>query len=179
MNLGALAPAWILWLLTGLLAVAALQDSARLRISNLLPIAILLLGFVAIALVGPAFALWQNLLVFVATLTLGTLLFGMGRLGGGDVKLLAATALWFDLGGAWRFVLAVMIAGGVLALLVLAVRMIGWSEAARRRFVILTPKGGIPYGVAIAAGAVLALLLVRSADAPARPLDNWTLARPQ
>ena len=57
--------------------------------------------------------------------------------------------------------IAVALAGGLLALLVLVVRSIGWSEEMRRRVVLLRPGGGIPYGVAIAAGALIAMALQR------------------
>ena len=180
MNLDVLAPGWIVIALLALLTAAAIEDAARLRISNLISIAVLLLAFVAIAIAGPQAALWQNLLVFAILLTVGTFLFGLGKLGGGDVKLLAATALWFPLAGALRFVLAVMIAGGVLALIVLALRWFSWSDGAQQRFVILRRKAGIPYGVAIAAGAALAILFAQDPGErrPASPLSNWDLARP-
>ena len=84
-----------------------------------------------------------------------------GKLGGGDVKLLAAVGLWFDFSGALGMLIAVALAGGLLALLVLVVRSIGWSEEMRRRVVLLRPGGGIPYGVAIAAGALIAMALQR------------------
>ena len=58
-------------------------------------------------------------------------------------------------------IVAVALAGGVLALLVLVIRSIGWSEEIRRRVVLLRPGGGIPYGVAIAAGALIAMGLQR------------------
>jgi len=54
-----------------------------------------------------------------------------------------------------------LLAGGVLAIVVLALRAISWGETARQRAVILRPKGGIPYGVAIAAGALIAMALQR------------------
>ena len=52
-------------------------------------------------------------------------------------------------------------AGGVLALIVIALRAFGWSEGLRQRVVLLRPKAGIPYGVAIAAGALIAMALQR------------------
>ena len=58
----------------------------------------------------------------------------------------------------WR-ILAVVLAGGLLALVVLMLRAVGWSEEIRRRVVLLRPRGGIPYGVAIAAGALSAMAL--------------------
>jgi prepilin peptidase CpaA len=88
-------------------------------------------------------------------------MFAAGKLGGGDVKLLASAGLWFDLAGALWLLVAVALAGGVLALLVLVLRTIDWSDEKRRRVVLLRPGGGIPYGVAIAAGALIAMAFQR------------------
>ena len=53
---------------------------------------------VAAVMAGPELALWQNLVVFLALLAVGTPMFAAGKLGGGDVKLLAAVGLWFSFG---------------------------------------------------------------------------------
>ena len=90
-----------------------------------------------------------------------TPMFATGKLGGGDVKLLAAVGLWFDFTGALWMILAVALAGGLLALLVLILRSFGWSEEIRRKVVLLRPGGGNPYGVAIAAGALITMALQR------------------
>lgn len=175
MNLASHAPQWALILLLLLLTAAAVEDAVRLRISNLTSIAVLLLAFAVMVIAGPQIDLWENFVVFAVTLAIGTLLFGMGKLGGGDVKLLAAMALWFDLGGALRYVVAVTIAGGILALVILVLRLVGWSDKARKRVVILKRRGGIPYGVAIAVGAALTVLTAPPAQERADPLRNWTL----
>lgn len=174
MNLPILAPGWVTAALLAALALAAVQDSMQLRISNLLSASVLALAIVAAMLVGPELRLWQNGAVFAALLAVGTLLFARGSLGGGDVKLLAATGLWFDLGGALRFLVSVAIAGGLLAMVVLVIRQVNWSDGARQRAVILRRRGGIPYGVAIAAGAAFAVLTTASPE-PARsdPLSAW------
>ena len=160
MNLAALAPQWAVMLLMGLLALAALQDSIQLKISNIICGAVLLLGIGVVVLVGFRLDLWENLLAFVAALTLGTMLFSAGKLGGGDVKLFAVTVFWFDLQGALWLLLSVAIAGGVLALFIITIRLFGWSENMQQRAVILRRKGGIPYGVAIAAGALLTVSMM-------------------
>jgi hypothetical protein len=49
----------------------------------------------------------------------------------------------------------------VVAILIIVLRLLGWSERIRRRAVILRPGSGIPYGVAIAAGALIAMALQR------------------
>jgi prepilin peptidase CpaA len=161
MNLATSAPAWLAVLFAALLVLAALEDLWRLRISNWLCAAIIVAAFVAVMLAGPVAQLWQNVAVFAALLAVGTPLFAYGKMGGGDVKLFAATGLWFDLSGAGRMIVAVLIAGGFVTLFVLILRTIKWSQAARDRIVIVRPKSGIPYGVAIAIGALGSLAMGR------------------
>lgn len=162
MNLAAQAPEWLALILAALLVAAAAEDAVRLRISNI-TVGLVLLGALAAAvLLGPELRLWQNLAILAGLLAIGTPLFAAGKLGGGDVKLLAVTAAWFDLAGALKMLLAVFLSGGVLALLVLVVRAFRWSDQSRSRVVLLRAGGGIPYGVAIAAGALITLALQRS-----------------
>lgn len=159
MNLAATAPSWLYALLTILLLLAAAEDAWRMRISNFTVIAILVGATTAAILAGPTVTLWQNVAVFAGLLAIGTVMFAAGRLGGGDVKLLAASGAWFNLHGGLLMLLWTLIAGGVLALLILFVRTFGWSDQARDRVAILKRGGGIPYGVAIAAGGLIALRL--------------------
>ena len=161
MNLASEAPQWLALILAILLVVAAAEDAARLRISNITVLLVLVGAVVAAVVAGPEVGLWQNLVVVLALLAVGMPMFAAGKLGGGDVKLLAAVGLWFDFKGALWMLIAVAIAGGILALLVLVVRSLKWSEEKRRRIVLLRPGGGIPYGVAIATGALIAMVLQR------------------
>lgn len=161
MNLAVLAPQWLALVLAALLIAAATEDGIRLRISNITVALVLVGAIVAAVLVGPQLVLWKNLVVFLALLAVGTPMFAAGKLGGGDVKLLAATGLWFDFHGALWMLICVALAGGVLALVVLILRAISWSEKLRARVVLLRPKAGIPYGIAIASGALVAMWLER------------------
>ena len=162
MNLIILSPAWLAWLFAAILVVAAIQDAVRLRISNLLVLAVIAGAFVAMALAGLQIALWQNFAVMAGLLVIGTPLFAAGKMGGGDVKLLAATGLWFDLRGAMMMIASVLIAGGVLALLIIVARRFRWSEPTRERIHLLQRGGGIPYGVAISVGALIAATVMRA-----------------
>jgi prepilin peptidase CpaA len=173
-NLPLLAPEWAIYGLIALLVLAALQDSIMLKISNYLVGAVLLLGIVAAVMVGPTPSLWENGLSFVVALIIGTFLFGRGILGGGDVKLFAATILWFEFGGALRFLIYTTLAGGVLAILIVLARFVPWPEALRSRVRVLQPKSGIPYGIAIAAGAIITATTLQ-ASGPANPAANWTI----
>ncbi|MCW3797186.1 prepilin peptidase [Sphingomonas sp. BN140010] len=153
MNLLNTVPAWLAILLSALLVAAAVQDILVRKISNLLVLAVLAAGIAAMVMVGPQVRLWQNFLVFAVLLGLGVFAYAGNKLGAGDVKLFAATALWVDLKGAPWLIAAILISGGVLALLMLAKVLIGpaaQSEGMRKR-------RSVPYGVAIAAGALLIL----------------------
>ena len=161
MNLAAGAPLWLALIFAGLLLIAAAEDAMRLRISNITVLFVIVAAISAAALAGLRLDLWQNAVVFVVLLVAGTPLFAAGKLGGGDVKLLAAVGLWFSIKSAATMLIAVLLAGGALALLVLVFRAFSWSESARERAVILRPKGGIPYGGAIAAGELIAMALQR------------------
>jgi prepilin peptidase CpaA len=166
-NLPALVPDWLFWALIGLLLLAALQDAAMLKISNYICGAVLILGIAGAVIVGPRPDLWENGLVFVLALSIGTFLFGRGVVGGGDVKLFAATVLWFDLGASGRLLMWTALAGGALAVLIIVARTLPWPAGFRSRVRVLQPKAGIPYGVAIAAGAIITSLQLLGARATA------------
>jgi prepilin peptidase CpaA len=146
----------ITWGFCGLVALAAAQDLWQLKISNFFPVALVALFAVWLWQVGLEGDLWKNAVMFAVVLGIGTLLFAQGWFGGGDVKLLAAIALWFDLDGGLALFVWTTVGGGLLALSFIALRRMlplpatnegGWGALKR--------KGPIPYGLAIAAGAIL------------------------
>jgi prepilin peptidase CpaA len=156
MNLFATSPEWLCWLLVLSLLAAAIQDVAQLKISNFIVGAVLLMGLAAMLLTGLEFSLWKNLASFASVLFIGTILFSKGFLGGGDVKLLAGAMLWVGGMTAVKLFSAILICGGILALLLLGLRLIAPTSAAKR-FGTLKRGSGIPYGVAIAAGTIFVL----------------------
>ena len=150
MNLFATSPLWMLAVLAVVLIAAMIQDATQLRISNVLTGLALALALAAMVVSGPTIDLWQNFVVFAAVLGIGTLLFSRGMLGGGDVKLFAAVGLWADLRTAVGLISTILIAGGVLALVMVAYRMARGTGIRKR-----AEAGGIPYGVAIGIGTML------------------------
>ena len=138
--------------LLGLLAIAlltaAFTDIRRRQIDNWLN--------AAIALGAPLFWLasglslvdvgWQ-LGVAVATFAVLAVLFAFRAMGGGDVKLLTALALWIQPVWFLRLLIVMALVGGVLTL------VLGMWHIARRR----KDKIAIPYGVAIASAALWTL----------------------
>ena len=149
MNLIPNSPTWLVVLLFAALAAAAIEDFIRLKISNFTCLAVLVTALIAMGLNGFPLALWQNALVFLVLLAAGTPLFAAGKMGGGDVKLLACLGLWVNINAGVWLVASALIAGGILAVIYIAVRL------ARVRAGKKYQSKGIPYGVAIAAGASL------------------------
>lgn len=163
MNLLASAPTWLIVLLFFFpLLLAAVEDGWRLEISNSTSIAIAIGAVVAVAIAGPAFGLWQNLLLCIAVLAIGTFMFGRGWMGGGDIKLLAASALWFNLSSGWKLLVAIALAGGVETLLIILLRRLPWPDRLGGRVLLLRRREGIPYGIAIALGVASMAFWFRS-----------------
>lgn len=151
MNLAANAPLWLVILLAAILVAAAAEDAARLRISNLTCLAVLSTALLAMLTHGFDMSLWQNWAGFAIILALGTAAFAGGLLGGGDVKLLAALALWFDLFGTAWLIGATFVAGGLVAAFFILSRTVRKKKSANWK------SSQIPYGLAIAAGALFVL----------------------
>lgn len=105
-----------------LLIAAAASDITRYRIPNGIVYAI-----VAAFAVGAVFnfawpAIVWPVLAGVAMFLLGAGLFALGLFGGGDVKLIAAMALWTGFADLPRFLLIMAAAGGLLGLVLLLKR---------------------------------------------------------
>lgn len=131
------------------LLVAAFTDLRRRQIDNWLNL--------AVALGAPAFwwasglSLWPGigwqlgvaLLTFVVTAAL----FALRAMGGGDVKLLTALALWIQPSHFFFLVVVMAMLGGLLTILFGA-----WHVARKQQ-----GRVAIPYGIAISAAALLTL----------------------
>lgn len=95
--------------------------------------------------------LWQ-LAVAIGVFLLFAQAFRIGMMGGGDVKMIGAIALWLPLPSLVRMMLIMSIAGGAITLLMLVdhrLRRAGGLEEARAI--------EVPYGVAIAIAALMIL----------------------
>lgn len=139
-----------------ILLAAAVSDARRFLIPNFYPLCLMLLAALA-WIAGFPFSgpIWSHLLHFAAALTVGMLMFHFGWFGGGDVKLYAALALWFDFSEGLTLLLVTSLAGVVVVLLSTAMVMVrtifGASKAQRSKL----RDRRIAYGVAIAAGGIL------------------------
>jgi prepilin peptidase CpaA len=85
-------------------------------------------------------------------------LFSFGWIGGGDAKLASATALWFGFAHLLDYLLYASVFGGALTLLLIQFRMLPLPRLfAGREWIerLHCPGGGVPYGIALAAAALV------------------------
>jgi prepilin peptidase CpaA len=156
-----LAEALVLVALPLLLAAAGAFDLTSFAIPNFLQAALIaaFVAFAAAAHLGvPALAL--HLLAGLIGLATGFALFALGYVGGGDAKLFAAVVLWLGLKDLLPYTLVATVLGGVLTLALISLRNLPLPLFLARQTWILRlhdSKAGIPYGVALAAGAFVVL----------------------
>lgn len=131
------------------LIVAAISDIRERKIANWLNIGIA--ACAPVFWIASGMALWPDIaiqlgLAFVVFWAFAGL-FAIGMLGGGDVKLLGAIALWLTPSAFLDLLLVMAFVGGAIA--------VGFVI----RRVVFKPKtqGTLPYGVAITAGALWVL----------------------
>jgi prepilin peptidase CpaA len=151
----------LLTLFPALVIIAALTDATSFTIPNRISLLLLVIYLPASLLLGrPLTEIGVEVAVGVVALVVGMAMFAAGWIGGGDAKLFAVCALWLGLRGAPSFLLVTAIAGGGLAVLLLNARssMLRTYFAAGPAWLarLATPGGDVPYGVAIAAGALAA-----------------------
>ena len=154
-------------ILVAALLAAALSDIRRYLIPNRYPAAIVF-AYLVCATGQPLDQTLMGLATGIVAFVLCALLFAGGIIGGGDAKLLAATALWAGPSLAPSFLIYTMLAGGALAL--------AWLSPFRH-LMPAAPKQGepeaetgarssgsrlrqpTPYGAAIAAGGLYVVAL--------------------
>lgn len=151
----------VFWILPAAFLLAALTDITRYTIPNWLTGAIAL-AFPLVALLAglPPLVILLHVGVGIFALGMGMVFFALGWLGGGDAKLVAAAALWAGPGAVWVFVLAAALAGGAVTLALLFFRKLPLPESlASQKWIarLHDHEAGVPYGAALAAGALYAL----------------------
>jgi prepilin peptidase CpaA len=169
----------VLLLFIGLMSWAALSDALHYIIPNSTTLSLLVL-YPAHVMASPVPVDWIGAIILSAILfALGVGIFARGIAGGGDVKLLSATALWVGPAHLPAFLIVMGFSGGALALVVLVSRharrlrlrlasgnafatenaagngcgiMAGLEQASDPAVITAPSTELVPYGVAIAVG---------------------------
>jgi prepilin peptidase CpaA len=141
-----------------LCVIAAMHDVNRLTIPNWLNLTLAGLFLPAATVSGvPMEIIGGHLMVGALAFLVAFGLFAFNIFGGGDAKMIPAVMLWLGPNAAFDFVFVMALAGGACALVILGVRRV--LPAAALPGMIRAPfeeKAGVPYGVAIAVGALVA-----------------------
>jgi Flp pilus assembly protein protease CpaA len=149
-----------------LLYVATIDIATRL-IRNEICLALALLG-IAGQLASPV-EVAQSLVVAAILFLLLFVIYQRGKIGGGDVKLLVALAVGLPLTGVMQLLTVTALAGGVLALVHLMMRLLPYPRLAPARSSLMRRvyaverwrhlrHAPLPYGVAIACGGIWTIL---------------------
>jgi len=148
-----------LLLFPALMAFAASSDLLTMTISNRLSLALAASFFLLTVITGMSLTvIGMHLAAAALVLVVCFGFFSMGWIGGGDAKLAAATALWFGFDHLLDYLVYASLLGGVLTLVLLQFRKYPlpcflinqpWAERLHE------PGGGVPYGIALAAAALL------------------------
>lgn len=167
------APGPLTAFLAVVLVLATGWDVSQKRIPNWLTVggtmaALLTRGFMGFEALG------AGLLGCVAGLSLGILLFAIGAMGAGDGKLLATVGAFLGLEGFLQALPLIGLAGGLLALAVTArngtlvptflrlqellLHVVSFGRIGERRTLAMAGAVTVPYGAAVAAGVVWALV---------------------
>jgi prepilin peptidase CpaA len=146
-------------LFPALMAFAASSDLLTMTISNRISLA-LIAGFFVLALIvgmSPT-TIMMHVGAGVLVLSVAFVFFTQGWIGGGDAKLTAATALWFGFDHLLPYLIYAALLGGLLTVILLLLRSLPLPSvlAGQQWLVRLHSKAsGIPYGIALAAAALV------------------------
>ncbi|MBI3702698.1 MAG: prepilin peptidase [Rhizobiales bacterium] len=148
-----------LLLFPALMAFAASSDLLTMTISNRISLALAGAFFLLTLVTGMSLAaIGMHLAAGALVLAVCFGLFSQGWIGGGDAKPAAATALWFGFDFLLDYLIYASLLGGVLTLLLIMFRKLPLPGPLARQPWILRlhdAGGGIPYGIALAAAALM------------------------
>jgi prepilin peptidase CpaA len=148
-----------LLLFPALMAFAASSDLFTMTISNKVSLALVAGFFVMAPLIGmSAGEIGMHAAAAAVVLVVAFAFFTQGWVGGGDAKLAAAASLWFGFDHLLPYLVDAALLGGALTLLLINFRLLPlppriaqWGWVAR----LHEKKGGVPYGIALAAAALI------------------------
>lgn len=147
-------------LFPALMIGAGVGDCLTMRIPNWLN------AFIGLAFFGAAFytgmpleQIGLHLVASAIVLVAAFGLFAFGYIGGGDAKLLVVAALWLGVGQLVEFLVIMTIAGGLLAVAMQVwwwIRLESELRGYERIKSVVKSSIDLPYGIAIATGALFA-----------------------
>jgi len=153
-------PHYVIYFLFPIMMIIPLcTDLITMRIPNWIPLSLTLSYLsISIYLSAPMMTIALNLSCSIAVFLLSLLMFERRWIGGGDAKLAAATAIWLGWSSILSYWVIASVLGGLLTLLVLAVRATPLPPVLAKEAWIVRlhdRNSGIPYGIALAIAGLL------------------------
>lgn len=157
----------------GVLAIIAYHDVRTRRIPNPLSLTIAALGLTRIAFAGDVVAGWYSLAGATVTFAGTFVMFRCGTIGGGDAKMIPATALLIGYRDLLDFLFLMSLCGGALALATIAIENFEWplkrfwrpaympTSQETDRVRVPSKASTVPYGFAVATAGVITLIAAK------------------
>ena len=149
-----------------ILLAAAVSDVITYRIPNYLVLALAAAFFIAAGIHFKEVNWLSHIGAALGCLVVGFALYQFRQMGAGDVKLLGAVALWTGASGLIALLLFMSISGLLALPLILFARFLVAKAQTENLWKpnwpvprVLTKRQGVPYGVAIALGGILTIIV--------------------
>jgi prepilin peptidase CpaA len=120
---------WHIWTVSIVLVVAAVIDGWKLKVPNWITYPMIVTGWIYSSIVGGWEGLGWSLLATFVGLALLYVIYMVGGMGAGDVKLLAGIGAWVGTHHTWNIFATTAIVGGIMAVL-----MVAYSGAWRKHY---------------------------------------------
>jgi prepilin peptidase CpaA len=147
----------LLLLFPAVMTFAGAMDLLTMTIPNRISIALIAAFFVCAAFAGLTLEqVGMHLACGALILAIGMAMFAARLLGGGDAKLMAASAIWVGSDNLFMYFLVISVLGGILAIALLLYRQLPAASLRLPPWALRlhVPGSHMPYGVAIAAAAL-------------------------
>lgn len=156
----------------GSCVMGAWSDFKGLKIANIYTVVVLVsfgvaFGVLSFANFSVFFSVTSHLISALIVFGVTALMFSFGALGAADSKLGTAVALWVGLKGLPVFLFWMAVSGGILGVSALIIKKRKpFASTAENSWIDQLQKGQskVPYGIAIAVGAVVAFVQIGYLD---------------
>ena len=154
----------LLLMFVGCILYAMISDFLYLKIPNWISIALVIVFIFYAVFSWPDIKLTEHLIIGASVFCVTFVLFLLNSFGAGDVKFLSALSLWTNAQQFVPFIMLVAILGGVIALMIISMRLflklkpdLGSNNILLKKLRQLTKSGAMPYGIPIGLAALIVI----------------------
>lgn len=141
------------------MCLAASMDFFTMTIPNKITVFLIICFLTLFPFLGlDYYQIGMHILAGLSMLVVGLIMFSRGWIGGGDAKIFAVASMWFGFEHLLKYVVFASLLGGVLTIGILFLRKMPLPNfLVRQEWAVRLhdAKGGIPYGIALGAAALI------------------------